>query len=99
MYNTTTIPTTQLDGSFLQFFYVLSMGAIVGASMIELFLFRLRDRLRDKGGAYIDDDSEEEVEEVEEEDYCNNYQDEFAALSLRKLSEEELKQLNIYLLI
>jgi hypothetical protein len=90
MYNTTTIPTQQLDGSFLQFFYVLSMGAIVGASMIELFLFRIRDRLRNKGGAYIDDDSEEEAEE----DYCNNYQDEFAALSLRKLSEEELKQLN-----
>jgi hypothetical protein len=93
MYNTTTIPTTQLDGSFLGFFYVLSMGAIVGASLIELFLFRLRVRLREKGGAYIDDDSEEEVEE-ETEDYCNNYQDEFDALSLRKLSEEELKQLN-----
>ena len=92
MYNTTTIPTTQLDGSFLQFFYVLSMGAIVGASMIELFLFRLRVRLREKGGAYIDDDSEEVEEETE--DYCNNYQDEFDALSLRKLSDEELKQLN-----
>jgi hypothetical protein len=95
MYNTTTIPTTQLDGSFLGFFYVLSMGAIVGASLIELFLFRLRVRLNEKGRAYIDDDSEEEVETEEEaEDYCNNYQDEFAALSPRKLSEEELKQLN-----
>ena len=94
MYNTTTIPT-QPDGSFLQFFYILSLGAIVGASLIELFLFRLKIRLSEKGGAYIDDDSEEEAEEeAEEEDYCDNYHDEFAALSLRKLSEEELKQLH-----
>ncbi len=88
MLNTTTIPTSESDTSILNVFYILSLGALLGASIIELFLFQLREKERD----FVEAD--EDTEEDTEEDYCNNYKDEFAALSLRKLNEEELKQLN-----
>jgi len=84
-YNTTTIPTNNND-SFFSIFYILSLGAVVGFSVIELFLCRLRD----KEQTYVDDSSEEE----EEEDYCDKYKEEFAALTKHKLSDEELIQLN-----
>ena len=81
--NTTTIPTQhETELSITKIFYVLSLGALIGCSIIELFLYRLREKERDY------------VEEEEEDDYCNNYQDEFDDLSFRKLSDEELTQLN-----
>jgi hypothetical protein len=97
MYNTTTIPTSEeLSIPFLRLFSILSVGMVVAGSVIELFLYRLREKER----AYQYDSSEEETEsdeeeeEEEEEDYCEKYQEEFAALPSHKLSEEALTQLN-----
>jgi hypothetical protein len=89
MFNTTTIPTPDEVHYFTRIFSILSMGMLIGGSMIELFLLRLREKER----SYLDYESSDEEEE-EEEDYCAKYQDEFAALPLHKLSDDELSQLN-----
>lgn len=89
-FNTTTIPTNYNNdyNSFLSIFYILSSGMVIGASIIELFLHRIRDT--ERMCLYDSSDDEEE----QEEDYCDKYKEEFAALTHHKLSDEELIQLN-----
>ena len=88
MINTTTIPTQLNSISITCIFGVLSMGLIIGASMMELFL----QRLREKQWEEEDDSSEEEEEPVNK--YSDSYADAFEALPFRVLTEEELKNLN-----
>jgi hypothetical protein len=90
MFNTTTEPT-QIKENMLSVFIhitsILSLGMIIGGSMIELFLYRLREKER----SHYDtsDDEEEEQEEPNEPDtYCEKYKEEFEALAMRDLSEE-----------
>jgi len=87
MFNTTTIPTTPVNNLsvFLNVGAILSLGLLVGASFIEVFLYRIRERERA---------SSESESESESEEYCNNYLEEFEALPLHELSETELKDLN-----
>jgi len=80
MLNTTTIPTQVVYSSFLHISAILSMGMFIGISMIELFLYRLREKERDES---------KEVEKT----YCDNYQEEFAALPVRMLTDAELTNL------
>lgn len=89
MINTTTMPT-QIDNPSFQFFpllCILSTGIIIGISFIETFLYRLR-----KQGCKNETDSSDEEEE--EDSYCDNYRDEFEALSMRELTPAELLDLN-----
>jgi hypothetical protein len=97
MYNTTTIPTSEeLCIPFLRLFSILSLGLVVAGSVIELFLYRLREKERacQYDSSEEETESEEEEEEEDEEDYCEKYREEFAALPSDKLSEEALIQLN-----
>ena len=80
MLNTTTIPTQVVYSSFLHISAILSMGMFIGISMIELFLYRLREKEQDES---------KEVEKT----YCDNYQEEFAALPVRMLTDAELTNL------
>ena len=64
MFNTTTIPTPDEVHYFTRIFSILSMGMLIGGSMIELFLLRLREKER----SYLDYESSDEEEEEEEED-------------------------------
>ena len=88
-FNTTTIPTNYTYNSFLSIFYILSSGIVIGASIIELFLHRIKDT--SQMCLY---DSSEEDEQEEEESYCDKYKEEFSALTHHKLSDEELVELN-----
>jgi hypothetical protein len=88
-FNTTTIPTHYDYNSFLSIFYILSSGIVIGASIIELFLHRIKDT--SQMCLY---DSSEEDEQEEEESYCDKYKEEFSALTHHKLSDEKLVELN-----
>jgi hypothetical protein len=104
MINTTTIPTQiiQEGFSFLSSFSILSYGILFGAFIAELFLHLLKAHDRKYIGFWCgNEDSSEseesslsEEEEEEEEDYCDKYVEEFVALPLQKLNDEELAQLN-----
>ena len=90
MFNTTTIPTqSATNNSFFYLFSVLSMGMILCGSMIELFLYRLREKER----LYESEDEEEEDTESEE-NYTDKYYEEFEALAMRELTTAELLDLN-----
>ena len=89
MFNTTTQPTIQpVQYSLLDLFSVISTGIFCSFCMIEILLHKLRGN----------DDEEEENKEAEEEEptdnYCDNYVEEFDALSVRLLTAEELTNLN-----
>ena len=89
MFNTTTIPTqSATNNSFFYLFSVLSMGMILGGSMIELFLYRLREKER----LYESEESEEDTDS--EEKYTDRYHEEFEALAMRELTTDELLGLN-----
>jgi DNA-binding TFAR19-related protein (PDSD5 family) len=88
MINTTTIPTQLNNTSYICIFGILTTGFLIGASMMELFLFKIREKQREAA-----DDSSEEEEEPRNS-YCDKYTDEFEALSTRVLTEEELQNLN-----
>ena len=64
------------------------MGMILGGSMIELFLYRLREKER-----YDDSDSEDEEEDTEEK-YTDRYYEEFDALEMCELTTSELLNLS-----
>lgn len=86
MINTTTIPTQNPGFPLFYLLCILSTSAIVGISFIETFLYRLREKER-----YTDSSDDDEEEE---DNYCDNYRDEFEALSMRELPTEELLDLN-----
>jgi hypothetical protein len=88
MINTTTIPTQLNNTSYICIFGILTTGLLIGASMMELFLYKIREKQREAA-----DDSSEEEEEPRNS-YCDKYTDEFEALSTRVLTEEELQNLN-----
>jgi hypothetical protein len=90
MFNTTTIPTKLENNSgagFLNLFCILSTSAVLAISMMELFLYRLREKNRQL-------DTNDSSDEDETETYCHKYEDVFEALSMRDISPEELLQLN-----
>ena len=90
MFNTTTIPTKIDNNSgagFLNICCILSTSAVLAISMMELFLYRLREKNRQI-------DANESSDEEEPETYCHKYEEAFDALSLRDISVEELLQLN-----
>ena len=88
MFNTTTIPTSINTPAFIcHIASILSIAALIGASVCELFLYRMKER-RCVG------ENLPESETEEEENYCDKYVEEFEALPARELSEEELTDLN-----
>ena len=89
MFNTTTIPTPEphQNNSFFYSFSVISMGMLVGCSIIEIFLRRLREK-----EDYDSSDSEDE--EDTEERYTDRYYKEFEALEMCQLTTSELLDLN-----
>ena len=96
MFNTTTIPTQVIHSSLLNITAILSLAMVVGVSMMEMFLYRLREKEREQPN-YSSSDEEDEDEnddELVENIYCDKYCDEFAALSPRILTDEELTLLN-----
>jgi hypothetical protein len=95
MFNTTTEPTQIQETTlavFLHITSILSISMVIGASMIELFLYRLREKEREESDS-VEEESETNETDLEEE-YCEKYCEEFEALAMRDLSEEELKNLN-----
>ena len=91
MFNTTTIPTLDpnQNNSFFCLFSVLSMGMLVGCSIFELFLHRMREKEN-----YDSSDSEDEDEGETEENYTDRYYKEFEALEMCELTTSELLDLN-----
>ena len=89
MFNTTTIPTPEphQNNSFFYSFSVISMGMLVGCSIIEIFLRRLREK-----EDYDSSDSEDEDER--EGNYTDRYYKEFEALEMCQLTTSELLDLN-----
>jgi hypothetical protein len=87
MFNTTTIPTSiYTPVSICHIASILSIAALIGASVCELFLYRMKER------RCLGENLPES--ETEEENYCDKYVEEFEALPARELSEEELTDLN-----
>jgi hypothetical protein len=106
MINTTTIPThPNMLISFFTVGSVLLLGILMGSAVIEIILHGIY--LKDKKNKEEEQDSEaeeqdseaehSEAEQAAEQTYCNKYADAFEALSLRELSEEELQNLNQYI--
>jgi len=94
MLNTTTIPSqvnNNVSGGFVNICCILSTSAILGLFMMEIFLYKLREKNRQSD---VNESSDEEEEEDETESYCHKYEDVFEALSVRDISKEELLQLN-----
>ena len=97
--NTTTIPTQMPEPVYSFFFYVcglFSTGLIMGFSLVEYFLYKMRVQDEQLQG---ESDSESESEsDVDQDDetakYIEQYCDEFEALTVRELSKEELQSLN-----
>ena len=88
MFNTTTIPTSiNTPASICHIASILSIAALIGASVCELFLYRMKERI-------CLGENLPESETEEEENYCDKYVEEFEALPARELSEEELTDLN-----
>ena len=88
MFNTTTIPTSiYTPASICHIASILSIAALIGASVCELFLYRMKERI-------CLGENLPESETEEEENYCDKYVEEFEALPARELSEEELTDLN-----
>jgi hypothetical protein len=86
MMNTTTIPTQEdIESSFLTLFAIMSMGMILGGSICELILYRIREGER----------TTHELNDIPQDAYINKYYEEFAALKMRKLSDEELSNLHM----
>ena len=105
MFNTTTIPSQLPETMSVNFFFNLcalfSTGLIMGVSLVEIFLYKMRmQERREKGEGDSDSDSESSGDEdegegeEEEEKYIERYCNEFEALSVRELSVEELQSLN-----
>ena len=93
MFNTTTEPTpipTSMVAAFFNILSILGMSLLIGGSMTELFLYRLREQDRRKEEETADETETEE----EQEDYSTKYTEAFEALALRELSDEEIRQLN-----
>jgi hypothetical protein len=91
MFNTTTIPT-QLEpkNNYLCLFSVLSTGMLLGCFMMELFMYRLREKER----LYESEDEESEEDTDTEENYTDRYYEDFEALAMRELTTAELLDLN-----
>ena len=104
MFNTTTIPSQLPETMSVNFFFNLcalfSTGLIMGVSLVEIFLYKMRmQERREKGEGDSDSESSGDEDddgegEEEEEKYIERYCDEFEALSVRELSVEELQSLN-----
>ena len=94
MINTTTIPTQIYTSSLNAFFNitaVLSMAMLISVSMMELFLYRIREKERDELSGSESESEEEETAVTDK--YTDKYCEEFAALALRELSDEDLTNL------
>ena len=90
MFNTTTIPThMEKSDNFFCLFGVLSLSILLAGSMMEFFLYRIREKER----LYESEDEEEEDTESEE-NYTDKYYEEFEALAMRELTTAELLDLN-----
>jgi len=100
MINTTTIPTNpNMTVSFFTVGSILLMGVLMGVTMIEIILhgIYLKERKQEREAEQDSEEEHSEAEQAAEQTYCNKYADAFEALSLRELSEEELQNLNQYI--
>ena len=94
MFNTTTSPTPfDSSVSFLYVASILATGVIVGVTLIEQFLYRLREQGRQQA-ADSDTDSDSDGETDDSAAYGATYAAAFAALPVRELSETELTNLH-----
>jgi len=85
MINTTTIPTTATSGNdFMQVMWIIGLGLLFGASMVEFVLHRIKEHA-------IDDLTVEPKDK--KTDYTRKYSEEFRSLKKRDLSEDELTKL------
>jgi hypothetical protein len=78
--------------SFCYLLSILATSLLIGGSMTEFFLYRLREKYR-QANSESDSDGETDTEEEEEEKYTEKYQEAYEALATRELSEAELKNL------
>ncbi len=98
-FNTTTIPSQLPETMSVNFFFnicaLFSTGLIMGVSLVEIFLYKMRvQERRGKGDEGEESDGDEGEDDEEEEKYIERYCDEFEALPVRELSVEELQSLN-----
>jgi hypothetical protein len=95
MFNTTTIPTQmETKNNFFCLFSVLSSGMLLGCLMMELFMYRLREKERLYESEYEDSEEDDTEEDDTEENYTDKYYEEFEALAMRELTAAELLDLN-----
>ena len=92
MINTTTIPTQiEEDFSYFNIITLISSSILFFMTISEIILYTLKD----KNIIYGDSDESDESDENDiENDYCSNYRDDYKALVLREMSENELNNLH-----